>query len=184
MIISNTLFYVICGVIAVLILIPSIKKKFVSGSDSFHWSVVFLAVLIPLFLFTPNIYTVTDCDNYTKEVLLLPKDDYQMGKHSYIVNNSDKGLYLAYIVYGTASTNNDDIIIVPGASEECQEPIDYVLEEAPLSISIDRKSKIKGEVKSELSCFDMSELEGYEDYKSEGAQQPVTAGDDDSEVTL
>lgn len=187
MVISSTIFYVTCGILAVLILIPSIRKKFMQGGSNFHWSAVFLAIFIPIGLFTPYVYTVTNCDEYTTEILIFPTSEYKMGNHCYVSNKSDKGLYVQFIVYGTVSNDkiNDNVIVTPGTIELIKDhSIDYKFTDAPSSIS----SKSGGEIKSELSCFLMSELEKMQEEEEEEESEspaphtPVTAGSEDVAV--
>lgn len=150
MIISTTTYYIIVGLIIACGILPVLYGR-ITKTGRFGWTWIIILFTIPLNWYTPTIYNVSDCDVYTKEVLFLPKGDFDMGQHNYIVNNSDKELFFEYIVYGSATLDEDemDLIIEPGTT--CEVPvisIDYLFKDAPESVS----SKSAGETKYRLSC--------------------------------
>ena len=150
MIISMSAFYTICGLIIAAAIIPAIITGIKHKGKKSPWLLI-LVLLAPVTLFTPAIYDVTDCGEYNKKVLILPKGEYSMGMHNYIINNSDKELFFEYLVYGNSKLSDDqmDMIIVPGTTFKAPTTeINYVFTDAPSSIKI----KGDGEIRERLSC--------------------------------
>ena len=152
MIISIHTYYIICAVFALICAIPALYTRFVKkkGNDK-DWTYLLVVLLVPLNWYTPAIFTVTSCEEYTKEVLLFPTSEYSLGEHAYVVNQTEHSLYLEYIVYGNVRSDKvgDDVIIAPGTTH--QHPrvtIEYVLEEAPESV----QTKSDGAINCRLSC--------------------------------
>ena len=153
MIISIYTYYAICAVFVLLCAIPALYTRFVKkkGNDK-DWTYLLVILLVPLNWYTPAIFTVTGCEEYTKEVLLFPTSNYSLGEHAYVVNQTGGSLYLEYIVYGNVRADKilDNVIIEPETTyQHTRVTIEYVLEEAPESIN----SKSDGSVHCRLSCL-------------------------------
>jgi len=168
MIISYTTYMVLVGIIAAIAIIPTliskIKKKGNKGFGSY--SFILLVILLPINWYTPTILDVTDCGNYTKNILIFPKDGYSMGKYNYIVNNSKSALALDYIPYGNVKDEDipESVLIRTGKNHQANiVKIDYLFEDIPSSI----KLKSKGAVRTALYCFDGDEEELYDDESTE-----------------
>ncbi len=154
MIVSINTYYIVCGIIVFLFAIPALYSRFIKKSGSKMDFIIFLGIvlLVPINWFTPAVFNVTSCDEYTKEIVLLPNSEYSLGRHNYIINNSSSALYLEYIVYGRVNPNEveEDIVIKQG--ETYKAPfihLDYPLEAAPSSV----RMKGDGMVKTRLSCI-------------------------------
>lgn len=152
MIISLNTYYIFCGIVVAACILPYLYGRYIlKQGDKFGWSWIPLVLLIPINWYTPAVYDVKGCDDYTKEILIFPTGDYSLGRHNYIINNGDTPLLLEYIVYGNVSDEdiNEDEYIIPGQTLEAPfVHLNYVFEEAPESI----KLKGKGAVHSRLSC--------------------------------
>ena len=153
MIISIYTYYVICAIFVLLCAIPALYTRYIKkkGNDK-DWTYLLVVLLVPLNWYTPAIFTITSCEEYTKEVLLFPTSDYSLGEHAYVINQTDGDLFLKYIVYGNVSADkiHDDVIIKPGTTHQhTRVTIEHVLEEAPESIS----TKSDGSVSCRLSCL-------------------------------
>jgi len=146
----------ICGIFAILCIIPALYARLIKKQGNrLDFSILFIAILVPVNWYTPAVFHVTDCNQYTKDILLFPNSTYSLGRHNYIINDSNSDLLLEYIVYGNVKPEKvkDDTIIEP--KETYQAPfihLDYVFEQAPESIN----TKGDGMVKTKLSCFSSS----------------------------
>ena len=157
MTVSNLIFNSILLVMALIsIAIPSylrfVKKK--GGKYDLLFLLVFL--VLPIYWFTPKIITVTDCNQYKKEVVLFPttiKDtiDITYGIKTYVFNVSKEYLYFDYICYGNAKKEEDEEyhIIYPNKFiKENTSGIEYVFETPPESLT----TKSGGKKISVLYC--------------------------------
>lgn len=70
-------------------------------------SIVILCIFIIAFVghwLFPNVYTVTNCGNFTKKILIIPTTLHQTklgyGSHSYLVNESTHYLKVKTVLYG------------------------------------------------------------------------------------
>ena len=162
MIVSSTTFAVIYSSLAAMCILPALYFRFIKKQgNSKDWLYALLILLLPINWFTPAIITVTSCNEYTKNVLLLPNSEFSSGMHSYIVNESDEPLYYENIVYGSVNPDRvpDDAIIMPQTSFKAEGVVtmDYILTEAPDQIS----TKGSGAVRHRISC-DLPDFE-YDD---------------------
>lgn len=155
MIVSLTVYYIICGLVVLLLLSPFFYFRFIKGIKKDRDFTALLALfIVPFNWVMPPVITVTDCENYTKDVVIFPTNGYSLGKHSYVVNNSTSNLYFEAIVYGNDNPDVDDTIIKPGEIYDCPIlHINYVLETPPSSVSI----KGSGTVHYHLSCMQTAE---------------------------
>lgn len=161
MIVSYITFQVICTIIGACILVPLLYLRFVKKNSNSRLLGLLFLIFIPVGLYTPAIYDVSNCGEYTKKVLILPKGEYSLGMHNYIVNNSDQELFFEYLVYGNSKLSDDqmDMIIAPGTTFKAPTTeINYVFTDAPSSIKI----KGDGEIRERLSC-DVPDYELNED---------------------
>ena len=154
MIVSINTFYLICVIFAVLCAVPALYTRFIEKKgDERDWSYLFVILLLPLNWCTPAIFTITSCDEYTKDVLLFPTPNYSLGNHAYIVNQTDTSLYLEHIVYGVVSARRikDNVIIEPETIYRHREvKIEYILKDAPENIQTNNNN---GSVHCRLSCL-------------------------------
>lgn len=160
MIISYLSYKILVIVLAILFVGPTVLKKFKKNKKTTFadFSFVLVLLLLPLNWYTPTIITVNSCDEYTKEVLILPKDGYSMGKCNYIVNNSDSDLALAHIAYQRVTrpdNTNEVVVIKPKETYTATNlvSIDYLFEDIPETV----KSKSDETVKTALYCVDSEE---------------------------
>lgn len=154
MIVSLTVYYIFIATFILLCLLPGLYTGFVAKKkDSPAPAFGFLILLtLPINWYTPTILTVTDCNQYKKEVMLLPTDGYAMGKYNYIVNKSANNLLLQHHVYGRVDNSDVQNDVIIKAGETHQAPfvhLDYIFEPAPDSV----KTKGDGDVKTELTCY-------------------------------
>lgn len=179
MIISETTYYIIVGMIVACGILPILYGR-ITKTGRFQWTWVIILLTIPLNWYTPAIYDVTDCGVYTKKVLFLPTGEFSLGQHNYIINNSDEDLFFEYIVYGDATLDEDefDMIIGPGATYEAPViTINYLFTDAPSSV----RSKSSGRTQYRLSCDvpdweEMEELDEEEMIIEASAEQIVLGG--------
>lgn len=157
MIISLSAYYTICGLVAFAAIFPILYGRMKKMGNKYDWTWIFILILIPINWFTPAIYEVEGCGNYTKKILIAPNEDYSLGEHNYIINNSDSDLFFEFIGYGNFNHDKigDDVIIGMGTSYKAPIiSIDYVFETAPKFVN----TKKDGEIRTRLSC-DIPELE-------------------------
>lgn len=152
MIVSINTYYIICGIIVACGVLPTAYNHFISKRPNiFAYSWVLVLLTAPLNWFTPAVYNVTDCGEYTKNILLLPKGDYSLGRHNYIVNESENTLYFEYITYGKVSPDEvgEDQYIEAGETGEIPVVhINFLFREPDNSIRL----KSDGAVRTRLSC--------------------------------
>lgn len=165
MIISSDAYTILVIAIVVASILPYLISKFImKKGDKLGWTWICALLVFPINWYTPAVFDVTDCGIYTKDVLIFPKGDYSLGRHNYIVNNSDQELYLEYVVYGKVAPEDIDenVLIAPNTTYKAPFiHLNHVFEEAPNSI----KLKGDGSVRYRLSCdvpnYDDDEEEDY-----------------------
>lgn len=158
MLVSETTYYVVVAIIAASIRAFPLYARFVKKQDNKYDIIYFLLlILFPINWYTPTVYTITDCNEFSKEVLLLPTErdgiSFGMGSFNYIINNSNKNLYFENVYYGDVKPNENvsDIEIESGAVEKINIiSIDYLFTEPDEFVS----SKSGGAVKTVLYCLD------------------------------
>ena len=151
MIISINTYLIFCGAFALLCFLPALYTRFVKKQgNKMDWTYMMVILLVPINWYTPGILTITSCEEYTKEVLLFPKSEYSLGKHSYIVNETNESLYLDFIVYGKVDKDiPKNAIINAGATYKAPiVSVGYVLTNPPERV----RTKSSGSVVSVLSC--------------------------------
>lgn len=151
MIISTNAFYACCvGLIAIGLISMYYSQQKTGGFK--WWSFIMLLLIVPFSLLTPAVYDVKGCDDYSKEILIFPKEGYSLGRYSYVINNSDRDIYLKTIVFGDGNTTADeDITIEPGTHYRAEVgEIHYPFKEIPESIIITNKPG--DEIRYSLSC--------------------------------
>lgn len=156
MIVSLNTYLIIIGIFCLLIVIKPLYTRFIKKEESKNDAILLLLLLtIPINWFTPTILTITDCNNYRKEVVLFPttKDGIKIsyGKASYIFNNTDRNLIFEYYYYGdnTPAAGEDNKVIEPKQHAKVNVvSIDYILSEPAESVS----TKSSGATKTVLRC--------------------------------
>lgn len=146
------LFYFICLIILLLGL-TLIYQSWMKQGKNGGWYWLILLSVVPLGLFTPNIYRVTACNVYEQRVLLFPKGDYRMGMHCYVENKSEVSLFLEYVVYGEVGDYEltEDMIIKPQTSKEVPSTeVHYIFREVPYDILLNATKR--GVVRYRLMC--------------------------------
>jgi hypothetical protein len=125
--------------VLLLLFVPAIwlkAKKKKTGLWNFSLF-LFVAVLLIGNLYTPVVTTVEDCGKFEQNLLIFPKDGYEMGSVHYIENKSAHSLLLAYVGYGDVSKIPEDILIGPNETRKIDDSnIDYLFEEPPESITL------------------------------------------------
>jgi len=149
MVVSLSVFWIICIVIVVILLVPFVYFHLIKNIDKLKYLLFLPALVIPFIIFSPDIIKVTDCDTYTTDVVVLPTGDFTRGTHAYVMNNCPRTLYVEAIAYGNATTDFETLWCDSGQVVMCPKRIDFVLEEAPDSISVENK---KGDIRYMLSC--------------------------------
>ena len=109
------------------------------------YPVLFSPILIIGYIwFLPNVYTISDCNNYERDILIFPKESNNIkmsyGNHSYVINNSNNKLHTKTYVYGSSHfKENIDGTIRPKTTKEINiQKFDEIFEIPP------RKIKTKG----------------------------------------
>lgn len=156
MIVSLNTYLIIIGIFCLLIVIKPLYTRFIKKEESKNDAVLLLLLLtIPINWFTPTILTITDCSNYTKEVVLFPttKDGFKIsyGRATYILNKSDRNLTFEYYYYGdnTPAKGEENKEIGPKQNAKVNViSIDYILSEPAESVS----TKSSGATKTVLRC--------------------------------
>lgn len=133
------------------------------------WSLIIMVCLVLSFVisfFTPTLYTVNACNQYTEQVVLFPttykNQKLTYGSHTYIDNTSKEAITIESIIYWNVSEKNaqkaydndreinaGEFVTIPIHS------IDYVFTSSPSTVS----TKSDGEIKYELYCGSMREYE-------------------------
>lgn len=163
MVVSLSVFWIICAALVVVLLIPFVYFHLVKNISYFKY-LLFLPVLVfPFGMLSPDIIVVDDCGTYTRNVLLLPTDEYSRGRHTYVVNHSERSLYWTPVEYGTSVSEYEPLYCESGETIQCKSSIDYIFEEAPDTISVKNK---KGDIRYQLSCLPTREeqLASYLEY--------------------
>lgn len=157
MIITFTTYYIIIGVVTALIFSVPLYNRFVKGEGAGKDYFYFLALIwFPVNWYTPAIYTITDCDVYTKEILIFPKTvqgyDLKNGWCNYIINKSQRRITLFDEVYGNVDEEDiaRDVIIEPGTMYKAPfVHLDYIFQKPPNSVS----TKKGGDIKHRVACL-------------------------------
>lgn len=162
MIIEEVHYFIVIGVIAILISIIPLYTRFAKRQGNKRdYTFLLILLLIPINWFIPRILTVYNCSDYKIEVALFPtnlegKAIGYTNKKTYIVNKGAYPLSYENIVYGEATLkeNQKDVIIPFGDIVEVPVIfIDYLFQVPSASVS----SKTSGEVKTALFCTDNNE---------------------------
>lgn len=113
-------------------------------------------VVIAYIWFLPNVYTIYQCDNYKREILIFPKSTIHnkkmtFGNHSYVINMSDNELFTKTYVYG--SSHFKEIIdgtINPNSTKEINiQRFNNIFEMPPMKI----KTKGSGSRRYYIGCY-------------------------------
>lgn len=161
MIVSYTIFCVICAVIAFILVTPFLYFCFVKKIRK-PGLLLFLPALTIIFAIrSPHIIEVTDCGVYTEKRLILPKDEYKRGNHNYLINKSSHELCIEPIAYGDVEVKQEAIYCLPGKSVTYPKEINYKFTDSPDTIYIEASRP--GEIRYELYCVPTNEeyLEEY-----------------------
>jgi len=156
MIVTAQTYTIILVAILVLISLKPLYTKLVKKQGKKDdWMFLLIILLLPINWYTPTILTVTDCNQFTKEVVLFPteKEGISMsyGRKNYIFNHSKQTLGFEYLYYGSDQKEDDhrDLVIFPNKTATVNEvKIDYVFEAPAKSVS----TKSSGATKTMLYC--------------------------------
>lgn len=146
------LFYFLCLSI-ILLGLTLIYQKWTKAGKGGGWYWLILLSVVPLGILTPNVYRVSACGVYDQRVLLFPKDDFRMGMHCYVENDSEIPLFLEYVVYGDVLdyTLTEDMVIKPNTIKEVPSTeVHYIFEDNPSDILINATRS--GVIRYRLSC--------------------------------
>jgi len=157
MIIPAQTYNIILIAIVILTALKPLFTRFIKKQGNKHdWMFALLILLLPINWYTPTFITVTECEKFTKEVLLFPgkKDgvSYSYGWNNYVINKSKQTLVFEYVYYGDSKREEDetDQIIKPNAIGKVNEVvIDYIFEPQAKSVS----TKSSGATKTSLYCM-------------------------------
>ena len=134
---------------------------------------IFIVLGIGLAIFAnqkfPFVYTITDCGEYKKEVLIAPTTKngtrLTLGKKAWINNESDYYLYVEAIVYGYSGKNPSNQEIEPQSCVQAKAyKIAYIFEEPPRSIRTKSTSEVRYWLDCQYEYYD-DDFEDYEDYE-------------------
>lgn len=123
MIVSVTVFWIVCGVMALALLIPFVYFHLIKNISYFKYLLFLPALVFPFGMLSPDIIVVDDCGVYTHNVLLWPTGEYSRGRHSYVVNHSQRSLYWSPVEYGTATTEVEPQLCDPQQTIQCPSTI-------------------------------------------------------------
>lgn len=154
MIVEPHTYYAICAVIFLAGTVPLMHLVRSGRVDKWWYMIVFFFLFVVFIQLTPMVYTVEDCGLYKKGFLLLPKDDLKPGENSYVVNQSQKTLFITSVGYGEVDyklslLGEEDVYLQPG--EFIRLPfvqLDFVFETPPERLQVEGK----GAIRYHLSC--------------------------------
>lgn len=179
MIVSYTIYHIICGIIFLSIFfLTALSKSFKNQYlPRIAVSVVFAAIVMS---FTPIVFEISNNSEYEKRVLIFPSPKMSLGHKTYVINKSDKALLYQTITYSVVKPkykeDNDDteetyIICLPDSIISCPDGIDFILQEAPSYIHENIGGSMK---KSQITYIEppKSNEELLEDYNKELESSP------------
>lgn len=157
MLVSTTTYYILIVVIIVLIIAFPLYARFIKkAGNKFDFIYFLLFILLPINWYTSTIYTITNCNEFTKEVLIFPTEKggykFEMGWYNYIINKSNETLFFEHIYYGSDEPKEDQINveISPNSIERVGVVvIDYLFTEPEDTV----RTKSSGETKTTLYCI-------------------------------
>lgn len=157
MIVSAQTYHIILIVLAVLICIPPLYTRFLKKKGShLDWMYLLLLLLVPVNWYTPTVLTISDCNQYTKEVVLFPVTragiSFSNGRQNYIINTSKRNLKFEYLFYGDNRRKEgqaDQLILPENVVIVNEVTISYVFEKPESSVS----TKSGGATKTALYCL-------------------------------
>ncbi|WP_231426590.1 hypothetical protein [Pedobacter sp. Leaf250] len=156
MIVSSQTYAIILIAIVVLISLKPLYSKLVKKQGKKDdWMFLLILLILPINWYTPTLITVTDCNQFIKEVMLFPAKregiSISYGRKNHIFNHSKQTLGLEYLYYGSDKKEDGqrDLVIFPGKTAMVNEvKIDYVFEAPAKSVS----TKSSGATKTMLYC--------------------------------
>jgi len=157
MIVSAQTFHIILIVIAVLIGLKVAYTHFIAKQgNKDDWMALLLLILVPINWYTPTVLTISDCNQYTKEVVLFPGQragiSYNYGRKNYIINQSKRNLKFEYLFYGDNRRKEgqaDQLILPENVVIVNEVTISYLFEKPEESVS----TKSSGATKTQLYCL-------------------------------
>jgi len=157
MLISDSTYLIFMIVLAAFIIAFSVYQERIKKSGKkYRFTFLFLLLFLPINWYTPTVYTITDCDEYTKEVLVFPiqKDGYkfEMGWYNYIINKSNEKLIFENIYYGLnePKENEVDVEISPNSIKRINVvAINYLFTEPDQTV----RTNSSGATKTALYCI-------------------------------
>jgi len=158
MLVSSNTYLIFIAILVVLIVSFPLYARFVKKQNNKYDIIYFLLLLIlPINWYTPTVYTITNCNEYTKEVLLFSTEkdgfSFEIGRKNYIINKSDKTLFFENVYYGNNERQEDeiDVEIAPNTIEKINVvTIDYLFTEPDDTVS----TKSNGATKTALYCIE------------------------------
>ncbi|EDM34961.1 hypothetical protein PBAL39_00475 [Pedobacter sp. BAL39] len=157
MIVAAQTFHIILIAIAVLICLKALYTRFITKQgNKDDWMVLLLLILVPINWYTPTVLTISDCNQYTKEVVLFPGQragiSYTYGRKNYIINQSKRNLKFEYLFYGDNRREEgqvDQLILPENVVIVNEVTISYLFEAPEKSVS----TKSSGATKTLLYCL-------------------------------
>lgn len=142
------------------------KRKVIKFPGIFVVAAIGLCIYFNQFF--PYVYTITDCGEYQKEILIAPKvvngTEMTLDGKAWINNESEYYLYMEAVVYGYSGRTPGGQEIEPQTCVQAKaHRIDYIFEEPPRSISTNNSAEVRYWLDCQYEYYEEDEQDENED---------------------